>query len=86
MLIERPGAAFELGEQLTVLGSCLQAGDVAPDFELDHLDPSSGALSSVRLADSTGKVRILNIVNSLDTPVCQVETRRWDEIWARVIR
>jgi peroxiredoxin len=25
-------------------------------------------------------VRILNIVNSLDTPVCQVETRRWDEI------
>ena len=80
MLIERPGDAFELGEQLTVLGYCLQVGDVAPDFQLDHLDPSSGALRSVRLADSTGKVRILNIVNSLDTPVCQVETRRWEII------
>jgi thiol peroxidase len=80
MAIERTGEAFELGEQLTVLGSCLEVGDVAPDFELDHLDPTSGALSAVRLGASAGKVRILNIVNSLDTPVCHVETQRWEII------
>src|SRR6266852_7066610 len=78
MTVERTGEAFELGEQLTVLGSRLVVGDVAPDFELDHLDPASGASDTVRLSSSTGKVRLLNIVNSLDTPVCQVETRRWD--------
>jgi len=80
MTVERTGEAFELGEQLTVLGSRLVVGDVAPDFELDHLDPASGASDTVQLSSSTGKVRLLNIVNSLDTPVCQVETRRWDSI------
>jgi thiol peroxidase len=80
MAIERTGEAFELGEQLTVQGSRLEVGNVAPDFELDHLDPGTGALSQVSLAASSGKVRVLNIVNSLDTPVCQVETRRWDRI------
>ena len=34
----------------------------------------------VRLADSAGLVRLLNVVNSLDTPVCHVETRRWGEL------
>jgi thiol peroxidase len=80
MAIERTGEAFELGDQLTVLGSRLDVGDVAPDFELDHLDPASAALKTERLSASAGKVRLLNVVNSLDTPVCQVETRRWDSI------
>lgn len=53
---------------------------MAPAFELDHLDPVTEALVRVRRADSDGKVRLLNIVNSLDTPVCQIETRRWDAI------
>lgn len=79
-LIERKGDAFELGEQLTVVGRCLAVGDVAPAFELDHLDPVTQALVRVRRADSDGKVRLLNIVNSLGTPVCQIETRRWDAI------
>ena len=37
-------------------------------------------MQSVRLADTAGKVRLLNIVNSLDTPVCEVETRRWERL------
>jgi thiol peroxidase len=77
-LIERVGEAFELGEKLTVIGGRLQLGMPAPDFELDHLVPEMGALETIRLSDLRGKVRLLNIVNSLDTPVCQVETRRWD--------
>jgi thiol peroxidase len=37
-------------------------------------------MHQIRLSDSSGKVRLLNIVNSLDTPVCHVETQRWQSI------
>jgi thiol peroxidase len=74
--IERTGEAFELGEQLTVIGRKLHPGDAAPAFALGHWDGSG--MQSVTLADTAGKVRLLNIVNSLDTPVCEVETRRWE--------
>src|SRR5260370_3667221 len=77
-LVERVGEAFELGEKLTVIGARLQPGVPAPEFELDRLVPETGALETVRLSSSSGKVRILNIVNSLDTAGCQVETRPWD--------
>lgn len=77
---ERTGEAFELGEQLTVVGSKLQHGQRAPDFELEHFDGES--MQTVRLADSAGRVRLLNVVNSLDTPVCHVETRHWDKLRA----
>ncbi len=75
---ERTGEAFELGEQLTIVGRRLQPGDPAPAFTLVHFDPATSSLTSVRLADSAGKVRLLNVVNSLDTSVCHVETRRWE--------
>lgn len=78
MLVERVGEAFELGEKLTVVGARLKRGMPAPDFELDRLVLDTGTIETVRLADSSGRLRLLNIVNSLDTPVCQVETRRWD--------
>lgn len=78
--IERHGEAFELGERLTVIGRKLEPGDIAPDFLLDTFDAESGAMRSVRLADTVGKVRVLNVVNSLDTPVCRLETRRWDDL------
>ena len=79
---ERIGEAFELGEQLTVVGKKLQSGEPAPDFILDSLDPSDSAIHRVQLTDSAGTVRLLNVVNSLDTPVCHVETRRWEELRA----
>jgi thioredoxin-dependent peroxiredoxin len=79
---ERTGEAFELGEQLTLVGKKLQAGEQAPSFNLDYLDPTDSAIHPVRLEDSAGRVRLLNVVNSLDTPVCHVETRRWEELRA----
>jgi thiol peroxidase len=79
---ERTGEAFELDEKLTVVGRKLQAGDQAPDFALDSFDGET--MQTVRLADSEGKVRLLNVVNSLDTPVCHVETRRWEQEQARL--
>ena len=39
-------------------------------------------MRQVRLSDSSGRVRLLNVINSLDTPVCHVETRRWEELRA----
>jgi len=62
------------------VGKKLRPGDVAPDFLLDSVDPTDSSIRQTRLADSAGTVRVLNIVNSLDTPVCQVETRRWEQL------
>ena len=77
---ERTGEAFELSEQLTVVGRKLRPGDAAPDFELQHVDPADSSAHAVRLAGSAGKVRLLNVVNSLDTSVCHIETRQWDKL------
>ncbi len=84
MVEERTGEAYEFGEKLTVVGGKLEPGAVAPDFTLDALNPADSTISQVRLSDSAGKVRLLNVVNSLDTPVCQVETRRWDQLRAEL--
>ncbi len=79
---ERSGEAFELGERLTVIGLRLVAGQTAPPFTLDCLDAPEGAVVPVSLADSEGSARLLNVINSIDTPVCQVESRRWEELVA----
>jgi thiol peroxidase len=79
---ERTGEAFEFAEQLTVIGRKLRPGDPAPDFRLDSFDATAGAMQSVTLADSAGTVRLLNVINSLDTPVCHTETRRWEQLRA----
>jgi len=79
MIEERTGEAFEFDEQLTVVGRKLEPGDTAPEFELDYFDSVNEEMRSVRLSDSAGSVRILNVVNSLDTPVCQVETHRFED-------
>jgi thiol peroxidase len=76
---ERTGEAFELGEQLTVLGARLRPGEPAPPFTLDCLDAPDGSLVTVSLADTRGEVRLLNVINSIDTPVCHVESRQWEQ-------
>jgi thiol peroxidase len=74
-MIERTGEAFELGEPLTVVGRKLRSGDAAPEFALDHFD--GDAVTTVHLGDTPGRVRLLSVVNSIDTPVCDIQTRRW---------
>ncbi len=83
--VERAGEVLEFAEQLTVVGRRLQVGDPAPDFLLERFDAAAGAMRQVRLADSVGTVRLLNVVNSLETPVCQVETRGMAPSAARCI-
>jgi thiol peroxidase len=74
---ERMSEAFAGIEQLTVMGRQLHAGDPAPDFDLADL-----AIRTITLADSTGLVRLLSVVNSLQRPVCQRVTRQWEALCA----
>ena len=73
------GAAVEDGQSLTVVGPVLAPGQPAPDFTLDHFDGS--AMSAISLRDLAGSVVVLNVVNSVDTPVCDVQTRRVDGLF-----
>jgi len=61
------------GNPFTLEGEEVQVGQSAPDFSLVAND-----LSSVSLADTSG-VRIFSVVPSLDTPVCDQQTRRFNE-------
>jgi thiol peroxidase len=72
---ERVGAAEEEGESLTVVGRMLEVGEQAPDFTLDQ---TGGAVS---LSDLAGSTVVLNVVNSVDTPVCDIQTRHVDDLF-----
>jgi len=72
--MERAGDVTFQGNPLTAIGEKLTVGDKAPAFELLAND-----LSPVRLSDTTGKVRLVAVVPSLDTGVCDAQTRRFNE-------
>jgi len=71
---ERPGIITFKGNPFTLLGPTLKVGDKAPDFAL-----VDNGLAPVTLASSAGKIRIISAVPSLDTPVCDTETRRFNQ-------
>ncbi len=79
---ERMGEAFAGAERLTVMGRQLHAGDAVPEFRLDYLDLADLTIRTVGLADSAGMVRLLNVVNSLERPLCQLVTRQWEALCA----
>ena len=62
------------GNPITVAGNFPGKGDVAPEFTLTAKD-----LKDVGLKDFAGKRKVLNIVPSLDTPVCAKSTRVFNE-------
>jgi thiol peroxidase len=70
----REGAITFKGKPVTLLGPELKAGDPAPNFSVLAND-----LSTVTLADSRGYVRVISVVPSLDTGVCDAQTRRFNE-------
>jgi thioredoxin-dependent peroxiredoxin len=71
---EREGATTFKGNPLTLIGPELKPGDVAPDFET-----VDNTMQPVNLAKTAGKVRIFSVVPSLDTPVCDMQTKRFNE-------
>ncbi|MBD1372716.1 thiol peroxidase [Hazenella sp. IB182357] len=74
MSMERSGAITFKGNPVTLLGAEVKVGDKAPDFQVLAND-----LSPVTLADSKGSVRIISVVPSVDTGVCDAQTRRFNE-------
>jgi thiol peroxidase len=75
----RPNAVTLRGNPVTLAGTEIKPGSDAPDFTaLDN------GLQPVRLTGSQGKVIIISSVPSLDTPVCDTETRRFNEEAAKL--
>ena len=77
--MERAGATTLKGNPLTLIGPALKAGDRAPDFSL-----TGGDLKPVTLRDTGAQVRIISVVPSLDTPVCDAQTKRFNEEAAKL--
>ena len=71
---ERKGAVTMRGNPMTLVGPELKAGQKAPNFTLVGKD-----LKPVTLDQMKGKVKIIASIPSLDTPVCDAETRRFNE-------
>ena len=71
---ERDGIVTMKGNPITLMGTELQVGDKAPDFVAVDNDLNPVSFDSFR-----GTVCILSSVPSLDTPVCDMETRRFND-------
>ncbi len=77
--VERQGAFTFKGGPVTLLGPELKAGDKAPNFTV-----LANNLTPVTLDDSKGTVRIISVIPSIDTGVCDAQTRRFNEEAAKL--
>ena len=72
-MLKRNNAVTFKGEGKTLVGPQLNVGDTAPEFQcLDGLNP-------VTLADTPKKARLFSVVPSLDTVVCSIQTKKFDD-------
>jgi thiol peroxidase len=76
---EQHGLITMKGNPLTLTGNEVKAGEKAPDFMALDND-----LTPVQFSSYRGKICILSSVPSLDTPVCDMETRRFNEEASRL--
>jgi len=70
----RKGEVTFKGNPIELVGPKLKPGDKAPEFSC-----VGAGLEVVNLAASAGKARLFNVVPSLDTPVCNKQTRKFNE-------
>lgn len=73
-MLERKGIITFKGNPITLVGPELKVGDRAPDFTI-----VDNSLAPVSLASYEGKIKVMSCVPSLDTPVCDMETRRFNQ-------
>ena len=71
---ERIGMVTMKGNPMTLAGHALKVGDKSPDFEVTGND-----MKPVKFSSFSGRVCIISAVPSLDTPVCDMETRRFNK-------
>ena len=74
--MSRSGAITFKGNPMTLAGEAVAAGQAAPDFALHYFD---NGMQSISLADVKGKPTILSVVPSLDTGVCAMQTKKFNE-------
>ncbi len=74
--MSRSGAVTFKGTPLTLAGEAVKPGQAAPDFTLHYFE---GGLKTITPADLKGKPSFLSVVPSLDTPVCQTQTKKFNE-------
>lgn len=74
MAQERTGVATLKGNPITLIGPELKAGDKAPDFALNK-----SLTETASLQDFADKVKLISVVPSIDTGVCDAQTRRFNE-------
>lgn len=67
------------GNPITLVGTQVKVGDKAPDFTVNK-----NLLETASLADYAGKVKLISVVPSLDTGVCDAQTRRFNEEAAKL--
>lgn len=79
MAQERPGAVTFHGNPLTLVGSEVKAGDKAPNFTA-----LKAIGSPITLDDLKGRVKVFNVIVSVDTPVCDAQVRRFNEEAAKL--
>ena len=72
--MERKNMITMHGNPLTLVGNEIKAGDKAPDFSV--LD---AGLAEKSLADYKGKVKLISVTPSLDTPVCDLQVNRFEK-------
>jgi thiol peroxidase len=72
----RHGAVTFKGNPLTLVGDEVKVGAVAPDFDVVCFE--AGSMQHIRKADLLGKPAFISVVPSLDTPVCQVQTKTFN--------
>jgi len=75
----RTGVATLKGNPLTLVGPELKVGDKAPDFTV-----SKSLTESASLKDFAGKIKLISVVPSIDTGVCDAQTRRFNEEAAKL--
>ncbi len=71
---ERAGIITFKGNPMTLVGQAVGKGDKAPEFHV-----VDNGLQPVTLASSAGKIRLITVVPSLDTPVCDSMTRQFNQ-------
>ncbi|HEX4129367.1 MAG TPA: thiol peroxidase [Pirellulales bacterium] len=75
--MSRSGAVTFKGNPLTLAGEAVKAGQQAPPFKLHRY--VDGKMSEVTPETLRGRPTIISVVPSLDTPVCQVQTKKFNE-------
>lgn len=74
--MSRSGAITFKGNPMTLAGEAVAVGQAAPDFTLHYFQDG---MQTITPADLKGKPTLLSVVPSLDTPVCAMQTKKFND-------